>query len=70
MHQLMNTTNIVELIEFFSFGGKTYIVTKFETGGDLTEYLNRRVKTYPECIDGLSETMACHIISQISKGIQ
>ena len=70
MHQLMNTTNIVELIEFFSFGGKTYIVTKFVTGGNLAEYLISKVKKSPEIIDGLSETMACHIIYQISKGIQ
>ena len=40
MRLCQNSSHIVQLIDEFEHGDKTYVVTKFVQGGDLLTYIN------------------------------
>ena len=40
MRLCQNSSNVVQLIDEFEHGDKTYLVTKFAQGGDLLTYIN------------------------------
>ena len=60
MHMCQKSSNILNIIEEFSFSGTTYIVTKFACGGELNTYLES-LGVYQ-----LAEEHAHHIVCQIA----
>lgn len=63
MRLCQNSPHIVQLIDEFEHGDKTYLMTKYVPGGDLLRYMN-------QCgANGLTEQLVRSIISQVAKGL-
>ena len=59
MELCSTSSHVVGLIEEFTLGSKTYLVTKFINGGDLLSYLNNKG------VDRLTETEARVLFKQV-----
>ena len=55
---------MIQLVEEFQQEGQTFIVTKFQQGGDLLSYLKRLG------VNSLPEYRARHIFAQLAKGVR
>jgi serine/threonine protein kinase len=53
------SSHIVGLVEEFTLGSKTYLVSKFINGGDLLSYLSNKG------VDRLPEAEACFLFKQV-----
>jgi len=58
------SSHIVGLVEEFTLGSKTYLVSKFINGGDLLSYLSNKG------VDRLPEAEARVLFKQVVKGVK
>ena len=63
LYRCNGSENVAQLVEEFQQEGQTFIVTKFEQGGDLLSYLERLG------VNKLPEDKARHIFVQLAKGV-
>ena len=63
IYRCHRSRSVIKLVEEFQQEGQTFIVTKFEQGGDLLSYLERLG------VNKLPEDKARHIFVQLAKGV-